>query len=149
MGQSIKIICQDIKLMSAQDFDKKIDIIVSNPPYKKEKSGRLNPDKQKAIARHEIRLNLKTFFACCKRLLVHNGKVYIIFPAERIADLLKNMEENRIKPETIRFIHTKKGDNAKLVIISGIKNGFQQPVVAPPLYTYDSMIIGGEQLIKS
>ena len=141
MEQSIQIICQDIKLLSAQDFNKKIDIIVSNPPYKKENSGRLNPDKQKAIARHEIKLNISEFFICCKRLLVPNGKVYIIFPAERIADLFKNMEENKITPETIRFVHTRKKDNAKLVIVSGIRNGLQQPVIAPPLYTYNPNII--------
>ena len=51
------------------------------------------------------------------------------------------MDENKIKPETIRFVHTKKEDNAKLVIVSGVKNGLQPPVIAPPLYAYDSSII--------
>ena len=139
MRESIIIICKDIKKIKVQDFYKKIDIIVSNPPYKKAKSGRLNPDKQKAIARHEIKLNIEEFFIYCNNLLSPHGKVYIIFPAERIYDLLKNMNENEIKPKTIRFVHTKKEDNAKLVIVSGIKNGLQQPVIVPPLYTEDPL----------
>lgn len=142
MEQNISIMCKDIKDSTIRDFGEKIDIIVSNPPYKKEKSGRLNPDKQKAVARHEIKLNIQELLQCCKRLLSSNGRVYIIFPAERISDLLYNMNENRIKPETIRFVHTKKDNNAKLIIVSGIKTNikgmFQKPVTAPPLNIYDS-----------
>ena len=141
MEQSISIICKDIKDVTLQDFDEKIDIIVSNPPYKKEKSGRLNPDKQKAVARHEIKLNIQELLQCCKRLLSSNGRAYIIFPAERTSDLLYSMNENGIRPETIRFVHTKKDDNTKLVIVSGMKTGiksaFQKPVIAPRLNIYD------------
>ena len=137
MEQSISIKCKDIKEISPKDFDRKIDIIVSNPPYKKESSGRLNPDKQKAIARHETKLNIKELMECCKRLLSPNGKVFIIFPAERAIDLISNMYKNNIKPSTIKFVHTKNDCKAKLVIISAIHNGINLPVIAPPLNIFN------------
>ena len=140
MGQNIRIICKDINQTKVQNFGEKIDMIVSNPPYKKENTGRLNPDIQKAVARHEIRLNIEEFFICCKRLLKKSGVVYIIFPAERISDILNNMEKRSIKPSIIRFIHTKKDSNAKLVIVSGINNGLQQPQIIPPLIINDCSI---------
>jgi tRNA1(Val) A37 N6-methylase TrmN6 len=149
MEQDIKIICRDIKRVNILDLNKQVDIIVSNPPYKKTKTGRLNPDKQKAVARHEINLNIKEFFKCCKRLLLPTGRVYVIFPAERIYDLLKNMADNKIQPEIIKFIHTKTSDPAKLVIVSGINNGNQQPVIAPPLYTQNPLTFNDQQVIKS
>jgi len=133
MEHDITIICNDIKNINPTDLNGKIDIIVSNPPYKKQKSGRICPDRQKAIAKHEIMLNIEDFFICCKRLLQNSGKVYLIFPAERISDILINMEKNNIKPALIKFIYTKKKQNAKLVFVSGIKNRSQQPLIAPPL----------------
>ena len=137
MEQSIRITCKDIKEVYTNDFDKKIDIIVSNPPYKKESSGRLNPVKQKAIARHEIKINIKDIIRCCKRLLSPDGKVYIIFPAERILDLITNMDENNIKISTIKFVHTKKNDKAKFVIVSAINNGTHLPVITPPINIFN------------
>jgi len=134
MEQKISILCKDVKELTKQDFASKIDIIISNPPYKRINSGRLNPNPQKAIARHEISLNIEDFFICAARLLSKKGKVFIIFPANRIYDLLKNMDKNNIQPTIIKFIHTKKNHAAKLVIVSGIKNGLQQPSIMPPLY---------------
>ncbi len=141
MDQSIDIICKDIKESNPDDFDKKIDIIVANPPYKKEHSGRLNPIIQKAIARHEIKLNIKELMQCCKRLLSPNGQVFIIFPAERVLDLISNMNKNNITPSTIKFIHTKKDKDAQLVIVSAINNGTNLPVIAPPLNTFDLCLV--------
>ncbi len=141
LDQSIKIIHKDIKEIYPQDLDKKIDIIVSNPPYIKENTGRLNPDKQKAIARHELKLNIKDLIRSCKRLLSPNGMVYIIFPAKRISELLAKMNENDIKPSKIKFIHTKKGKKAQFVIVSAINNGAAFPVIAQPLNVFDSYLI--------
>ncbi len=145
MGENIHIICKDIRKVVTQDFDNTIDIIVSNPPYKKKNSGRLNPDKQKAIARHEIKLDIKELIICCKRLLVPDGSLYIIFPAERISDLLSNMNKHRLTPETIQFVHTKKNAPAKLVIVCGANNKFkksirEQPIIIPSLFIYDYQI---------
>ncbi len=35
-----------------------VDVVVCNPPYRRKESGRLNPDQQRAIARHEILASL-------------------------------------------------------------------------------------------
>jgi tRNA1Val (adenine37-N6)-methyltransferase len=68
LENTIQIIFNDIKNIKSSDMDGKADIIVSNPPYKKKNSGRLNPDSQKAIARHEIALDIDTLFDCSNRL---------------------------------------------------------------------------------
>ncbi len=132
MQADISIICKDIKKISPDDFNKRIDIIISNPPYKKKGSGRLNPNQLKALARHEIKLTIKELLNSCKKLLSSKGKVFIIFPAERITDIIDNMHENNLKPETIRFIHTKKKGSAKLVIVSASKDRIAFPMIVPP-----------------
>lgn len=133
----IHIIHGDIKNIDIADINGKADVIVSNPPYKKKGCGRLNPDSQKAIARHEITLDIDMLFKCSKRLLKEKGKLYIIFPAQRLSDLFLTMERYTFSPEFIRFVHTKKDSIAKRVILCAEKNSNSPCVVHPPFYIYE------------
>ncbi len=133
----INIIHGDIKNIDTADINGKADVIVSNPPYKKRGCGRLNPDSQKAIARHEITLDIDKLFRYSSRLLKEKGKLYIIFPAQRLSDLFLTMERYTFSPEFIRFIHTKKDSIAKRVILCAGKNSNSPCVVHPPFYIYE------------
>jgi len=137
LENSINIIHGDIKNIDTSDTNGKADIIVSNPPYKKKGSGRLNPDSQKAIARHEITLDIDMLFKCSNKLLKEKGKLYIIFPTQRLSDLFLTMEHHTFSPEFIRFVHTKKDSIAKRVILCAGKNSNSPCVVHPPFYIYE------------
>lgn len=137
MGKSISILQKDIKETELYHINGIQDIVIANPPYRKAGSSRINPDMQKAIARHEIKLSLGELAECVKKFLSPKGKFYIIYPAERLSDLVSTLCKYNIKPDQIRFIHTKKNTMAKRVIIKCIKNGGQQVQVLPPLYIYN------------
>ncbi|MCP4670015.1 MAG: methyltransferase [Desulfobacula sp.] len=137
LENNINIIHQDIQKLQTWDLGGEADIIVSNPPYKKRGSGRLNPDSQKAIARHEITLDIDMLFKCSSRLLKKKGKIYIIFPAQRLSDLILTMEQNKFSPEFIRFIHAKKESKAKQMIVCAVKNSNHPHDILSPLYIYD------------
>jgi tRNA1Val (adenine37-N6)-methyltransferase len=138
MSDHVWILNKDIKAINSSDTQGLADIIISNPPYKKKGSGRLNPDIQKAVARHEIHLDLEHFFLSANSLLKPKGQVLFIFPAERLSDLILAMHCFDFHLDWIRFIHTKKKNKAKLILISGIKNSHGSCTVRPPLYIYDS-----------
>ena len=80
--------------------------MISNPPYKKYNTGRLNPDIQKAIARHEIAMDIQTLAAKADTLLGHGGRFMIIFPFERLQDIERAIQTTSIRPEWIRYVHT-------------------------------------------
>ncbi len=136
---TVTILCKDFRAMEKSDFNGPIDLIVTNPPYKKKTTGRTNPDSGKAVARHEITLCLEALLEKSGDLLRTKGNFFIIFPAGRIHELLSGMVQNRIQPDTIRFVHTKKESSAGRVIVSGIKDGAQYPRVSPPLYVPASL----------
>ncbi len=69
MHDSINIVHKDIHNISDTDIDGPVDLIVSNPPYIKSNSGRKSSNSQKAIARHEISLDMDGLFKCSKTLL--------------------------------------------------------------------------------
>ncbi len=137
LDQCINIIHSDIKAVKPSDIGGKADIIVSNPPYKKKGSGRVNPDYGKAVARHEISLDMEQLAQCCANLLKNKGKIYIIFPAERVCDLFNAMAACRLRITSTRFIHIKKHEPAKRVIICAEKNSAGQCIVMPPLFIFE------------
>ncbi len=53
------------------------DTITANPPYWPADRGRLNPDLQKAAARHEISLTLAELVAAVRRFLKPGGRLYL------------------------------------------------------------------------
>jgi len=136
LENNVRILHENIKNVRLCDTNGKTDIIISNPPYKKKDSGRLNPDLQKAIARHEITLDIDLLFHSSKRLLNKTGRLYIIFPAERISDLMQAMVRHAFSPDYIRFVHIKENLAAKRVILCAKKNSSRSCVICPPLYIY-------------
>jgi len=132
----IHIIHENIKNIKLAHINGKADIIVSNPPYKKKDTGRLNPDSQKAIARHEITLDIDLLFCCSKRLLHPEGRLYIIFPAQRLTDLVLAMAQYKFIPDFIRFVHIKKNTAARFVILCAAKNNGSPCTIPPPFYVY-------------
>ncbi|WP_304511758.1 tRNA1(Val) (adenine(37)-N6)-methyltransferase [Desulfobacula sp.] len=143
LESTIRIIHEDINNIRVSDINGPAGIIISNPPYIKKDSGRLNPDSQKAIARHEITLDIDMLFYCSNRLLQTRGRLYVIFPADRLPDLVLTMERYKYTPDFIRFVHIKKNSAAKRVILcamknSAVKNSDKPCVIHPPFYIYAS-----------
>ena len=132
----ITIINSDVRRLKSDDINGKADIIVSNPPYGIKGSGRLNPDSQKAIARHEISLDIHTVFKCSRKLLNKKGRLYLIFPASRISDLFAAMEKYAFTPDFIRFVHIKKTSGARRIILCAARNSRKPCTVLPPFYIY-------------
>ncbi|KKW34587.1 MAG: Methyltransferase, partial [Candidatus Giovannonibacteria bacterium GW2011_GWA2_53_7] len=82
------------KLFPAHSFD----VVVSNPPYRKAASGRINPVPEKALARHELMGTVKDFLQAAGYVLRLAGRAFFIYPATRMAELVCSMRGARIEP---------------------------------------------------
>ncbi len=136
LEKQIEIICTDIKNLKRNMLSGSPDIIVCNPPYRKVKSGRVNTNNQRALARHEIMISLPEIFESASSLLDISGKFIMIYPSERIADIIAHMRYSGIEPKYFRFIYSKENSESKLVIAEGIKGGGPGAKVAQPLVIY-------------
>lgn len=148
LEQTVSIINADIKNINTESTNGPFDLILSNPPYKKHNTGRLNPDLQKAIARHEIAMNIQSLAAKAETLLKHKGRFMIIFPSERLTDIQQAVQTTSIYQEWIRYIYTGQKKLPKRVIFSGRKNITASKQILPPIYLSSGNIMNMEILPK-
>ncbi len=109
------------------------DLAVSNPPYRKAKSGRINPDQERAIARHEIQACLDDVLQTARLLLREKGRLAVIYPAERSGDLLIRMRGAGVEPKRLQFVYPDLRSEAKLVLVEGVLGGRPGLKVLPPI----------------
>lgn len=109
------------------------DVVVCNPPYRRIQSGRINPHKQKAIARHEILATLDDILEGAIHVLRPKGRLAIIYPSERLMDLTIRLRTLNLEPKRIRVIYPDMNSEAKLVMVEALLNGRPGLKLLPPL----------------
>jgi len=129
----VKIVNSDIKEFKGSGFD----AVVTNPPYRPAKTGRINPDTSKAISRHEILVDLKALLLKANQALKPGGHFYIVYPAWRMVDLIYGMRESRIEPKVIRMIHPNPRQKAELCLVRGVKDAGAEVVFYPPFFIHN------------
>lgn len=128
------IAIKDIKRsFKAEGFDS----VVSNPPYRRFKTGRINPAEEKAIARHEIKTNLEEIIKISKYLLKAKGSLFLIHLTERLAELIYLLKEYKIEPKRMRLVYSREGEDAAFVLMEGAKGSREGLKIEMPLYIYD------------
>jgi tRNA1Val (adenine37-N6)-methyltransferase len=139
LDDRISVLCTDLKLLESSTTAGPVDLVVCNPPFRKKGSGRINPNAQRAIARHEIKVNLSDIVKTSYRMLRTGGRLAFIYTAGRLTDVLYLMRASGIEPKLIRMIHSRQVTDATLVLIEGIKGGRPNLKILPPLIIYDTL----------
>ena len=133
----IKIVHDDFLEWAQRAEIKPFDWIVSNPPYRKINSGRTNPDSGKAIARHELKLNLPSMLDKAQPILKKGGHITLAYPPLRLQETLRELESRELFPSRIRFIHGNQNAEAKIFLVDAIKEKKSDLIVDSPLYVYN------------
>ncbi|MFW6114769.1 MAG: tRNA1(Val) (adenine(37)-N6)-methyltransferase [Thermodesulfobacteriota bacterium] len=110
------------------------DVVVCNPPYRKERSGRINPDPYKAIARHEIAMSLADILKAANVLLRQGGKLALIYPANRLTEILSMMKSQDLEPKRLQVVFPDSHSRAKLVMVEGRLGGKPGLAILPPIF---------------
>ena len=136
MQNRITVLRLDLRELKPAMIGGAVDVVVCNPPYCSQNSGRLNPDAQRAIARHELKGSLVDVLEAAGRVLRTAGRFFTIYPAQRLAELLSQMHLAGIEPKFMRTIHSRLEAEAKLVLVAGTKGARAGTTIGPPLPIY-------------
>lgn len=125
--------CRINQLVQPESFH----IVVSNPPYRKTGSGRVNAKKECARARHELDAKLDDFIRAASFAVKNRGIAVFVYPASRTAILLASLIEHRLIPKRLQPVYSYPEDEkAILVLVEAVKNGGEELSIQPPLFIY-------------
>jgi tRNA1(Val) A37 N6-methylase TrmN6 len=114
-----KILCKDLNNLTLKDFDKKLDVIVCNPPYFKV-NGKIKQDINKAMCRHEISTNLQQIIFTANTLIKSGGRFYLVIPSNRLCECVEVLMHNNFQVKNMEMYHTK--GEATVCLIEGVKD---------------------------
>ncbi len=132
----VEIIAGDVRRCKEIAAPASFDAALCNPPYRKAGSGRLNPDAERQLARHELSGGLKDFLGAGSFLLRARGRMALVYPALRSVDLLAGMRAAGLEPKRLRLVHSFAAAPASLALVEGVKGGRGGIEVMAPLTIY-------------
>lgn len=124
----------DVKSFS---MNEKVDIVVSNPPYKEVGTGVENTNTVKYIARHEKECTLEDIFKCSSKLLKQKGKLYLVHKPQRIPDLISEARKYKLEPKKMRLVYPTINSKPSIVLMEYVYFGGNELEVLSPLIEYN------------
>ena len=134
LSDRIETITADYRELSRKtDFVGRFKIVVCNPPYYPVDGGRINHCPQKRLARHELAGNLESLCRSAAAFLTNTGLFILIFPAERLIELITHLKNQKLEPKHLQFIHPRNSDRAGMLLLAARKNGASGIIIDNPL----------------
>lgn len=112
------------------------DLVLANPPYYPTGSRRPSPIRERAVARHELHGDLNDFVSAAAYVLDQRGWLQMFTPPIRMTDALAAADPTDLSPESLRFYHTNRRQDAYLVQYRWRRGGAPDFAIKPPLYIY-------------
>jgi tRNA1Val (adenine37-N6)-methyltransferase len=112
--------------------------VVCNPPYRPLGSGRLNPQSEKAIARHELTVTLGQVVQAARHVLRRRGVLGLVYHPSRLAELFIHLAQVDLRPRCLRLVHATRHSPASMVLVEAVQAGRDALTVRPPLCVYQA-----------
>lgn len=135
--EKIEVVNEDIKNLDKMFKINYFDVIVTNPPYKKINTGKINENEKKLISRHEITATLEDFIKISSKLIKDKGEFYMVHKPDRLVDIITTLKKYKLEPKQIRFVYPKIDKEANLVLVKAVKNAKSFLKIDKPLYVYN------------
>ena len=132
----VTVINKDVRDIYQSDTNGEIDVVMMNPPYMKNNSGKTNDYEEKNIARREVMGTIYDFCAAAGRILKSGGALYVVHRPERLIDLTDAMRKAGIEPKKVVFIHPDSSSEPSLILVEGKKGASSSLIVTRPLVIY-------------
>ncbi len=113
------------------------DLAVMNPPYYAADAGRLNPDAERARARHRLDGDLDELVAATGRLVAPDGRLDMIYPVATAAELWRALDRAGFGRRSVRPVRPRKDDEATRFLVTSRRTSTPNVEIEPPLTLLD------------
>lgn len=136
LEHKVEIIQGDIKEASRIFGRASFDVVTANPPYMNDKHGLKNPDKKKAIARHEVLCTLEDVVRETAAVLKPGGRFYLVHRPHRLAEIFAVLNRYQLEPKRMKMVHPFVDKEANMVLIEAAKGGRSMIKVEAPIIVF-------------
>ncbi|MBS7262366.1 MAG: tRNA1(Val) (adenine(37)-N6)-methyltransferase [Eubacteriales bacterium] len=112
---------------------RRIDVVFVNPPYCKAAADGQATD----AARCERSCTLDDVSAAAARLLTNRGKLFLIYRADRAADLFCSLRAHGLEPKRICCVSARNGEAPKRILTEAVRGGASGLKWESPLILYE------------
>jgi tRNA1Val (adenine37-N6)-methyltransferase len=137
LSDRISIVHADVADIKKHFPVSSLDLVVSNPPYRKRGTGRISPKPGRDDARHESTASLADFLTAAKYLVRLSGRICFIYHPSRIAEFLIEAAALKLAPLRLRMVHGNASAEARMFLIEMVKGRKGDLKILPPLFVYD------------
>ena len=136
LGNKIDLINDNLVNVKNYFPDESVDVVTCNPPYFKYlgNNSLVNEDREKAIARHEITMDLDSMIKAAKYVLKNKGSFYLVHRCDRLQEIINVLGNNGFSVKKIQFVYSDISKEAIMVLIKAVKNGNSGSLkIMPPI----------------
>jgi tRNA1Val (adenine37-N6)-methyltransferase len=136
LTERVEIICDDILSIRKRFAASSFDLVVANPPYRKQGTGRISPKAGRDRARHETTATLADFLETAKYLVKTTGTIAFIYHPVRLVEFCSAAVALKLALLRLRMVHGNAGAAARMVLLELVKGRQGDLEVLPPLFVY-------------
>jgi len=112
----VEIVRADALDLSRELGESCFGVVVTNPPFRPVGAGNLSPDPEKAVARHEVMMSIKSWLREAMRLIRDDGKIILVYPVDQEDRLWRTAEELGLFVARRRYATHRPGGDRKLAL---------------------------------
>ncbi len=110
--------------------------VVSNPPFRPVRAGVLSPDEERALSKQELACDAPSVVAAARHALSPGGRVSLVYPAARVAEVLGLLVTAKLHPVALRFLHARVGAPATRFLVHAVRDRQRGIAVRSPLIVH-------------
>lgn len=136
LSDRIRVIPGDIRHIANFLPPENYDLVLSNPPFFRVGEGIINPNPEKATARHELSVTLADILSAGQFLLHTGGRIALILNAARLPELVQLLAASQLALRRLRLVHPRADRPATMLLAEAVKLPRAALTVDPPLFIY-------------
>lgn len=137
LEERLEIVRGDIKEAGELFAPASFDVVTSNPPYMIGQHGLVNPDVEKAAARHEILCTFEDVVRAAAKLVKSGGRFYLVHRPFRLAEIIRTLSDYHLEPKRMQLVYPYVDREPNMVLIESVRGGRPRMTVEKPLIVYE------------
>ncbi len=119
---NMRVINKKLQGISSELGREAYEIVVCNPPYKKENTGLKNEKESIAICKHQIMVSIDEILEEASKLLKFGGTFYIVNKEQELANLIYLLKKYNLETKEI-VVNTNNNKGNGTIFIKAVKGG--------------------------